>query len=438
MKQQTKFKKTEIGLIPEDWDVDVLNKYIYIKGRIGWKGLKKSEYLKDGSGVVIINGTQIQNNRLDWNNYGRVPEFRYDESPEIQLKDQDIIMTKDGTIGKVAFIEKLPEKSSVASGIFVIRADLIHINQKFLFCYFISPFFKWLIETRKEGSVIPHLYQRDFEEFPISLPPIREQEQISKIIFNLNSKIELLQKQNETLEKIGQEIFKQWFVDFEFPNAEGKPYKSSGGRMVESELGEIPQGWSVGKLGNNLKTVLGGTPSKSKPKYWEGNIPWINSGAINDFPVMNFSETISELGLKNSAAKLMPKGTVVLPFVISVGKEVRISVLGIESSGNQSVLGILENEEYSSEFIYNWIQLRKGHLYLSATGGAQQHINKGNVDSMELLIPEKKILMNFNMATKNVFNKIYLNSEAILSLQKTRDLLLPKLMTGKIRVPLKA
>ena len=98
--------------------------------------------------------------------------------------------------------------------------------------------------------------------------------------------------------------------------------------MVESELGEIPKSWSVGKLGDKLKTVLGGTPSKAKPEYWEGSVPWINSGAINDFPVMSFSETISELGLKNSAAKLMPKGTVVLPFVISVGKEVRISVLG--------------------------------------------------------------------------------------------------------------
>ena len=118
-----KFKETEIGMIPEDWKFDVLSRHLYIKGRIGWKGLQKSEYLKDKSGIAIVNGTQTQDNKLDWTDCGRVPEWRYDESPEIQLKERDIVMTKDGTIGKVVFIDKLPEKSSVASGIFVIRSE---------------------------------------------------------------------------------------------------------------------------------------------------------------------------------------------------------------------------------------------------------------------------------------------------------------------------
>jgi type I restriction enzyme, S subunit len=238
--KHNKFKQTEIGLIPEDWEVDYLINLLYIKGRIGWKGLQKSEYLTDGNGILIINGTQIQGNKMDWSKCERVPDWRYDESPEIQLKQNDIVMTKDGTIGKVALIDNLPEKSSVASGIFVVRSISKKIEQKFLFQYFKSPIFKWLIETRKEGSVIPHLYQRDFQDFPIAIPPIPEQFAIAKILSDLDSKIELLQKQNETLEKIGQAIFKHWFVDFEFPNEKGKHYKSSGGEMIESEMGEIP------------------------------------------------------------------------------------------------------------------------------------------------------------------------------------------------------
>jgi len=194
--QNKKFKETEIGLIPEDWEFDYLVNHLYIKGRIGWKGLQKSEYLKDEKGILIINGTQIQGNRMDWSKCERVPEWRYDESPEIQLKVNDIVMTKDGTIGKVAFVDYLPEKSSVASGIFVIRSTSGKIDQKFLFHYFKSPVFKWLIETRKEGSVIPHLYQRDFEDFPITFPELSEQSAIAKILSDLDSKIDVLQKQN--------------------------------------------------------------------------------------------------------------------------------------------------------------------------------------------------------------------------------------------------
>ena len=419
MTTETKFKQTEIGLIPEDWEVKDLEE----EAEINMGQSPKSEYYnQEGEGIRFLQGIRT---------FG-------DKYPEFDTYTTKI--TKKGAAGSVLFSVRAPvgevniTKNDLCIGRGISAINMKNGNNEFL--YYLLKHFKTRILNFESGSVFGSINGKQIKELKFAFPKEIEQSSIAKILSDLDLRIELLQKQNETLEKIGQAIFKHWFVDFEFPNEEGKPYKSSGGKMVESELGEIPEGWSVGKLGEKIKTVLGGTPSKSKPEYWEGNIPWINSGAINDFPVMNFSETISELGLKNSAAKLMPKGTVVLPFVISVGKEVRISVLGIESSGNQSVLGILENEEYSSEFIYNWIQLRKGHLYLSATGGAQQHINKGNVDSMELLIPEKKILTNFNMATKNVFNKIYLNSEAILSLQKTRDLLLPKLMTGKIRVPL--
>jgi type I restriction enzyme, S subunit len=215
---------------------------------------------------------------------------------------------------------------------------------------------------------------------------------------------------NKTLEAIGQAIFKKWFVD------------------------EKKEEWEVSKIGKELKTILGGTPDRTKPEYWNGNINWINSGAINDFPIINPSEKISELGLNKSATQLMSEKTIVLPFVISVGKPVSISILGIETAGNQSVLGIVPNEKFSSSFVYYYIQNQKNEIYSSVTGGAQQHINKRNVDETEIIIPDKKTLENFNFITEKIIDLIIKNALQNQTLAQIRDVLLPKLMSGEVRV----
>src|SRR5574341_2373121 len=248
MIQKQEFIETEIGKIPEDWNFDKLGNHLIIKGRIGWKGLKKSEYGKEG--YAIINGEQIVNDSVNWNSCGRITKERYEESPEIMLKENDILLTKDGTIGKLAYITELREPTTVASGVFVIRNNSLNLDQKYLYYVFNSNYFKNLVESRIEGSVVPHLYQRDIVELKIPLPPIQEQRQIAEIFLCLDLKIAINRSMNSTLEAIGQALFKHWFVDFEFPDGEGKPYRSSGGELVETELGEVPKGWRVGRLGD--------------------------------------------------------------------------------------------------------------------------------------------------------------------------------------------
>ncbi|MBI3841565.1 MAG: restriction endonuclease subunit S [Thaumarchaeota archaeon] len=278
----------------------------------------------------------------------------------------------------------------------------------------------------------------ELKSLNVLLPTEPEQRAIAYILDTLDNKIELNRQMNRTLEAIGQVIFKQWFNDFEFPNEQGKPYKSSDGVMVYNEelRKEIPRGWKISTVGKEFKIVLGGTPSKAKKEYWEnGDVPWINSGAINEFPVVQASKKITKIGLNNSAAELMPKRTVVLPFVISIGKEIRISILGIESSGNQSVLGIVENENIGAEYIYYYVQSIKHDVYSWATGGAQQHINKGNINRAKILLPDKDTQLKFNKILNSVFEQIINNSLENLNLEKIRDYLLPKLVSGKIRVP---
>ena len=142
-----------------------LGDYLYIKGRIGWKGLKKSEYLFD-SNYRIINGESLTMSGIDWNKAGYISKERYDESPEIMLEIGDILLSKDGTIGKIGYVDELERPTTVASGIFVIRnlrKDVLSTH--FVYYLLKSRLFKAFIASRTEGSVIPHLYQKDFVEF---------------------------------------------------------------------------------------------------------------------------------------------------------------------------------------------------------------------------------------------------------------------------------
>ena len=164
-----------------------LGDYLYIKGRIGWKGLKKNEYLPQ-SEYRIINGETLTQSGIDWNKAGYISEERYVESPEIMLKVGDILLSKDGTIGKIGYVDSLELPTSVASGIFVIRntkPDII--STTFIYYLLKSRLFNSFIAARTEGSVIPHLYQKDFMEFEFPLPTpdkMAEFEEVSEPMFS--------------------------------------------------------------------------------------------------------------------------------------------------------------------------------------------------------------------------------------------------------------
>lgn len=151
-----------------------LGDYLYIKGRIGWKGLKKDEYLEN-SGYRIINGESLTKAGIDWDKAGYITKERYDESPEIMLTEGDILLSKDGTIGKIGFIDSLETPTTVASGIFVIRNQQPEfISTTFIYYLLKSQLFTSFIAARTEGSVIPHLYQKDFMQFEFPMPSQEE------------------------------------------------------------------------------------------------------------------------------------------------------------------------------------------------------------------------------------------------------------------------
>lgn len=424
-----KFKQTEIGMIPDEWEVRELKELVSVKGRIGWKGLKKSEFGTEG--VIIINGPDIKNGKVDWKGCQRVPKWRYEESQEISVKQYDIIMTKDGTIGKTAYIKYLPEQATLASGIFLIRTKSHMLNQNFLYQYFNSNFFKKLVASRIEGSVVPHLYQRDIELLLIPLPPLPEQRAIAKILSDLDAKIELNQQMNKTLEEIGRAIFKHWFIDFEFPNEEGKPYKSSGGEMeYNEELGkEIPKGWRVKSI-DEVAYFLNGLALQKYP-------------AENDeeyLPVIKIRELRQGITESSDKASVnIPKNYIVndgdILFSWSGSLEVVIWAYG-KGALNQHLFKVT-SKNYPKWFYYYWILEYLPEYRHIAEGKATTvgHIQRHHLKNSLVLIPDKITLLKMDQMLSPLIEKIIRVRVESRNLSSIRDLLLPKLMSGKIRVP---
>ena len=147
----TEFEDSELGKIPKGWTAVKLEEHTTIKGRIGWKGLKRSEYLDEGH--HLITGKQLVNGTVSWNLCPKISEKRYLESPEIMLQKNDILMSKDGTIGRLSFIHELFFTAAVGTGIFVIRPNSKFIDEYFLLAFFKSKIFKNIVSSRIEGSV---------------------------------------------------------------------------------------------------------------------------------------------------------------------------------------------------------------------------------------------------------------------------------------------
>ena len=187
------------GRLGMRFKTEKLGDFLYIKGRIGWKGLKKDEYLSDGV-YRIINGEALTKDGIDWSKAGFISKERYEESPEIMLQNDDILISKDGTIGKLGFVRNLENPSTVASGIFVLRnLKPEMINIRFIYNYLSSVYFRNFIISRTEGSVIPHLYQKDFQNLYFPLPSLKEQNKIVDVLDTISCKIEINKMINNNL-----------------------------------------------------------------------------------------------------------------------------------------------------------------------------------------------------------------------------------------------
>ncbi len=293
------------------------------------------------------------------------------------------------------------------------------LDKIFLFYYFNHSNFRNRVIATKTGSTVSHTAPERIYECELALPPLPEQRAIASILSALDDKIELNLQMNKTLEEMAMALYKHWFVDF-------GPFKD--GEFVESELGMIPKGWEVKKLGEVFDTTSGGTPSRSKEDYYlNGEIPWIKSKELYGDFVIEAEEKISELGLKNSSAKFIQKGSILLAMY---GNTVGVSsILSIDAACNQAICAISE-KNLSNIYLYLFLKINKSAILNLAVGSAQQNISQQIIKQIQILVPPKDNKC-FNVI-ELYYKKIEQNLIENKVLTVKRDSLLPKLISGEI------
>jgi len=312
--------------------------------------------------------------------------------------------------GKTAFVDFL-ENNEIAFGSteFIVLRQMENISDKH-FLYYLArseTFRETAIKSMTGSSGRERVQIEVIKDYEFSLPPLETQHKIAELLSSLDDKIDLLHRQNKTLESLALTLFRHTFID--------NPNRNE---------------WEIGKLGDYVKIELGGTPNTAKSEYWGGDIAWINSGEINKFRIIKPTKTITKLGFEKSNTKLLPKGSVVI--AITGATLGQVSLLEIDSCANQSVVGVIPNDDFSSEFLYLWIKFNIDKIILNQTGGAQQHINKNDIANYPIIKPSKEFLANINL--KIYFNKISHNMKEIQNLESLRDIMLPKLLSGEMEV----
>ena len=187
------YKQTELGIIPEDWQLQSVGKHCSVKARIGWQGLRSDEYLTSGE-YGLITSTDIVDGMVDWGTCCFVSKARYSQDPNIIVQENDTLISKDGTIGKVGIVQNIPFPSTLNSGIFVVRPKLDNVYKKYLAFAFKSIYFQDFINRLTAGSTIVHLYQKDIVKFVFPVPPIAEQRAIAEALSDVDGLIAALDK----------------------------------------------------------------------------------------------------------------------------------------------------------------------------------------------------------------------------------------------------
>ena len=349
-----------------------------------------------------------------------------------KLENGDLVISTVGVLGKLAIIKAENLNYDFQRSVGIVKCDEKKINTKYLYYYLNTQFVQNRLNHLSKGAVQKCLFISDLKNLEIDFPDLPTQQKIASVLSALDDKIELNNRINVELEAMAKTLYDYWFVQFDFPNEEAKPYKSSGGKMVYNETlkREIPEGWEVKKLKKVLKTYLGGTPSTKNLEYWRGNIPWLNSGEVANFPLINTEQFISKEAVKNSSTKFLKKGSVLL----SITRHLRVNILGIDACVNQSVAGIEENEKFKYPYIYFFLINDINRLMSLRSGAQQPHINKETVDTIPFLVPSENILNKYYIIATPIFEKIFNNAKQNQELSALRDWLLPMLMNGQVKV----
>jgi len=390
--------------------------------------------VKKNDGPIFLSISSLERGRLDLSKSAHLSEEDFKKwTKRVTPRKGDLLFSYETRLGEAALMsDGVRACLGRRMGLLRPRSDKV-IPEYLLYAYLSPAFQQTIVANTITGATVDRIALNEMSDFPIRIPGMDEQKKVADLLKNIDAKIDCNNRINAELEAMAKTLYDYWFVQFDFPDAHGKPYKSSGGKMVYNATlkREIPEGWMQSTIGETFKTHLGGTPSRDNDEYWmPGEINWLSSGENPSIFVVAPDEKISKTGLQNSPAKLLPQGSVIL----SIVRHLRVSILAIEAATNQSVVGIMETDKLKHCFIYPYLVREIPRLMALRTGAQQPHINKGVLDESLLVIPDDATLNSYTKQTAPLFLQIKNNIQQNQLLAQLRDWLLPLLMNGQVTV----
>lgn len=402
--------------IPENWEVVNLSSIASLKGRIGWQGLTRSEYLQEGY-YFLVTGTDFNNFKINWNTCVFVNKDRYDQDENIQLKEKDILITKDGSIGKVAFVDKLPGKATLNSGIFVVRPTNKNYLPEYLFRIMQSTFFDSFMKVIA-GSTIAHLYQRDFVNFEFPIPPKEEQLAISTIFSKVDKQIDIVEREIRATERVKEGIMVKLL---------GNP------------------SWEKIELNGNIK-IIGGFAFKSPDfgKKEKNNIPLIKISEIQDGEVIFTGKTsyVPEKFYEFYKNFQVKEGDVLIALSGATTGKIGVVKENIKKALLNQRVGkfeIVDNQKIDKEFFFHLSQSSYfvKEIFRKIGKSAQGNLSPSEIEKVSIRIPplsEQKRIANI---LSTIDKKLELERNRKGKLERLKKGLMNELLTGNKRVNVK-
>jgi type I restriction enzyme S subunit len=391
----------------------------------------------------------IANVNLRWGGFDltnlSTMRFEESESERYGLKSGDLVVCEGGEPGRCAIWRGENPEMKIQKAIHRVRTNKNYSNE-FLFYRFLLAGRNGELKKHFIGSTIKHLTGSSLKQVEFDFPSLTEQNRIASALTALDAKIELNQRINAELEGMAKLLYDYWFVQFDFPmtaaqaaalgkpHLTGHPYRASGGKMIYNETlkRDIPVGWEGGNILAVSDIGGGATPSKKAPEFWGGDVPFFTPTDAKSEPFcLDTEDHLSQLGVKNKATRLYPKGTLFITARGSVGKAMIISK---EMAMNQSCYALCPHEGVSSAFLYFHTLSLMNHLRAKSSGSVFDSIVTNDLNFTPAVVPKSEQLTAFNQIAEPMFKTILTHQQQNQELTQLRDWLLPMLMNGQVTV----
>lgn len=286
-----------------------------------------------------------------------------------------------------------------------------------------SSHYQRTIANSSNGATVHHTSPDKIYKYRFEKKPLVIQKKIAFVLSQYDSLLENNNKRIKVLEQIAENLYKEWFVRFRFPGHENAEFENG-----------IPKGWLRGRIDSYYDTTSGGTPSRKNEEFYNnGVIPWVKTGEIKDSIILDTEEHITKFAINKSSAKILPKGCVIMAmYGVNIGM---LSYLSKEMSCNQACCAFTDKRNFSSRhYLFHYMKSIREYLLLIGFGAAQQNLSQDLIKRIRITMPSDELVKNFEQQINVYYNQISNLLKQNRNLIKQRDLLLPRLMSGKLEV----